>query len=61
MRNDTNALKPCPLCGSEAKLDFLWDNAYVVCTNLECMCRTKFSHDAYLVIDLWNRRVDNEG
>ena len=59
-------IKPCPFCGSEARLEHEFNGAieqsYCECTNFECLARTKSvsistrhsSDDEAL--EIWNRR-----
>lgn len=64
-------LKPCPMCGSPAKLYVDRDGVRAECTNLSCAIRTTAFNDATnyewnkpygttameLVVERWNRRV----
>lgn len=59
-------LKPCPFCGSEAKIKktkekFLLDEFVeyysVFCTN--CCCETQYSSTEEETVKDWNRRADN--
>ena len=63
-------LKPCPFCGSEAKLRkynghsiILKRNVdcyIVMCTGKECMCGTSFAQTESGAIQVWNTRVSDE-
>lgn len=61
-------LKPCPFCGEQAVIH-VGDGVCVICK--KCGCRTRSLADGiyqvkpgggaiYRVIDIWNRRADNE-
>ena len=64
-KHDNRGLKPCPFCGSPAKLD-KFDNGEcemyeVRCQNAQCKAETTTSNKAEDVIDAWNRRNDEKG
>ena len=55
-------LKPCPFCGSKAKIYQLFNwNFYVACTNHECGCTLDCCGYAYgteeEAAEAWNRRT----
>jgi len=52
-------LKPCPFCGSEAKLDFAEGRYFVQCTDLKfcgAIIRGKTYTDSSVVVVAWNQR-----
>lgn len=53
-------LKPCPFCGSEAKIERYDDCslAYVKCANSECLveAKTVFCRSIERAIQIWNTR-----
>ena len=57
-------LKPCPFCGEEAHLckmkrrDFPKTMYMVTCDR--CFAKTNLLADKEVVINAWNRRVDND-
>ena len=54
-------LKPCPFCGSPAKLVINYDLSFVRCTNNEeCAIRTQQYLSEHDAISAWNRRVGDE-
>lgn len=69
-------LKPCPFCGSVARLYVMEEGVCVKCTNLGCKCQTPWHSDAYInglsmwakdskgavgrAIEEWNRRATDE-
>ena len=53
-------LKPCPFCGSKAKmiLHMEFGNAYIQCLNTEeCGIRQEWFDSEKEAIEAWNRRV----
>lgn len=52
-------LKPCPFCGGKAEIITLMGvNAkYIQCEN--CRISTEVSGEEKILIELWNRRIDN--
>lgn len=50
-------LKPCPFCGSDAKMCHGHSHYYARCTNPECLVRTRRYSDVTEAIKAWNRRV----
>ena len=59
MKEQTNELKPCPFCGSEATLDYY--GRYVSCTNRNGRCEVRPHTNAFKTsedaIKDWNRRA----
>ena len=60
-----NELRPCPFCGGEAAFgNSFWEGVFVYCTN--CGCQTDYATDdkrcvaEQRVVDMWNRRVNDE-
>ena len=56
-------LKPCPFCGSDAKIfEYKRTNGWnVICQQPECECnaRIPYCHSEEEAIEQWNRRVPN--
>ena len=54
-------LKPCPFCGGEAELyeDDCSSKFYVCCE--ACGCSTALHWREEYVIEVWNRRVEENG
>ena len=58
-------LKPCPFCGSKAKITSLTDENgeyyAVVCKNDDCRCGENYlwseTEDKQTAVEAWNRRV----
>lgn len=68
----SDKLKPCPFCGSKAKLEtgeesnglgLSWHKTYdVICSKRSCICHPdcpKIFTDKNKAIEAWNRRADN--
>lgn len=56
-------LKPCPFCGSKAKMERTPINLYyyVICTNLECDATVgRFQPTEEEAVAVWNRRDGEE-
>lgn len=56
-------LKPCPFCGSKAKMERTPINPYyyVICTNLECDATVgRFQPTEEEAVAVWNRRDGEE-
>ena len=56
-------LKPCPFCGSTAKMERTPINPYyyVICTNLECDATVgRFQPTEEEAVAVWNRRDGEE-
>ena len=51
-------LKPCPFCGSEAKL--VNKNEFWIVDCAECFASSRWCDSKKEAIDAWNRRTDNE-
>lgn len=54
----SETLKPCPFCGSEAKIvHFSQDACYVKCENYDCMAGQKVYDTKADAIAAWNNRT----
>lgn len=56
-------LKPCPFCGSEAKIFHKYYGWSVYCDNLNCQIRTLGTWEYKSIeqaITAWNRRVSDD-
>jgi Lar family restriction alleviation protein len=52
-------LKPCPFCGGEANMTFIFRVGFKVeCT--VCGCKTALFNRNEDAINVWNRRADDE-
>lgn len=51
-------LKPCPFCGSEAKVKFILGREAVVCQGCNAEMFGTYSPIDVLV-EMWNRRAEN--
>lgn len=51
-------LRPCPFCGSDAKMCHGHSHYYARCTNQECLVKTRRYRDMTEAIIAWNRRVN---
>lgn len=53
-------LKPCPFCGGKAEIiPLMVINAkYIQCKN--CRISSEVSDNDKTLVELWNRRIDNE-
>ena len=64
-RVKSNGLKACPFCGSDAELEKFnngeSDEYIVQCQNPNCQAETTYSDHAENVINIWNKRSDEEG
>ena len=52
-------LKPCPFCGSEAKM-YIFNNGLdwqVECLNDDCACGTTTWESKERAIEIWNTRI----
>jgi Lar family restriction alleviation protein len=52
-------LKPCPFCGSEAKMIKLYDDYYIKCGNYCCEQSIAYE-DIEMAIEAWNRRAEDD-
>ena len=57
-------LKPCPFCGSAAKMiddvrDGIFNYYKIFCTNIYCDAQMGWRTDADSVVKEWNRRVND--
>lgn len=52
---DHAELKPCPFCGSAAKLETYGDRLGISCT--ECFCRTPLCQPGEDPLPIWNLRT----
>ena len=50
-------LKPCPFCGSDAKICHGHSHYYIRCTDQECLVKTRRYLDVKEAIIAWNGRV----
>lgn len=55
--NDPEALRPCPFCGSEAKIMRGCGEDWVQCMNPKCECASSMHTMTSQAIQIWNRRV----
>lgn len=54
---DAESLKPCPFCGSPAKIMKGCGEDWVECVNPKCSCCSSMHTNTSVAIEIWNRRV----
>lgn len=57
-----NELKPCPFCGSDVKIEYIFPNEFViVCENcgIAALPANEKICELDVLIDRWNRRVND--
>lgn len=58
---ESEELKPCPFCGSEAWLfEGEGKEFFVYCTNHDCNAEGRIMDDRAKAVRRWNRRVPND-
>ena len=60
VRQKTDELKPCPFCGAKAGLWRTYEGFFVVqCSRGSCSMTTMHKPFRNLVVEAWNRRVED--